>query len=141
MWVSGTVTKFTQDYNCRTVTKFFCNFIHHVEKFIIGSGSFRLLFISLTSISNYLKIYGLNFFFFICVYQDSSTISVGTKFPFPEIYMYQDSSCVSIVSFPEIKIFLNNLRSLKFGNASALKSLPEEIIGNNSQLESLYIRD
>ncbi|KAH9782464.1 putative disease resistance protein [Citrus sinensis] len=52
-----------------------------------------------------------------------------------------DESCVSLVSFPEIKFFLNNLRSLKIGNARALKTLPEEIIGNNSQLESLYIRD
>ncbi|KAH9782475.1 putative disease resistance protein [Citrus sinensis] len=52
-----------------------------------------------------------------------------------------DESCVSLVSFPEIKLFLNNLRSLKIGNARALKTLPEEIIGNDSQLESLYIRD
>ncbi|GAY63342.1 hypothetical protein CUMW_224760 [Citrus unshiu] len=52
-----------------------------------------------------------------------------------------EESCVRLVSVPEINFFPRNLRSLRICNSTALKSLPEEMMENNSQLERLYIRD
>ncbi|KAL9437299.1 hypothetical protein AB3S75_023204 [Citrus x aurantiifolia] len=52
-----------------------------------------------------------------------------------------EESCVRLVLFPEINFFPRNLRSLRICNSTALKSLPEEMMENNSQLERLYIRD
>ncbi|KAH9782669.1 putative disease resistance RPP13-like protein 1 [Citrus sinensis] len=52
-----------------------------------------------------------------------------------------EESCVSLVLFPEINFFPRNLRSLLIKNSTTLKSLPEEMMDNNSQLERLYIRD
>ncbi|KAL9437302.1 hypothetical protein AB3S75_023207 [Citrus x aurantiifolia] len=52
-----------------------------------------------------------------------------------------EESCVRLVLFPEINFFPRNLRSLLINNSTALKSLPEEMMENNSQLERLYIRD
>lgn len=50
-----------------------------------------------------------------------------------------DESRMSLVPFPEVQFLPNNLRSLEIVNSRALKSLPEEMMGNNAQLESLYI--
>ncbi|KAH9726728.1 putative disease resistance protein [Citrus sinensis] len=50
-----------------------------------------------------------------------------------------EESCVRLVSVPEINFFPRNLRSLRICNSTALKSLPEEMVENNSQLKSLYI--
>ncbi|KAH9726580.1 putative disease resistance protein [Citrus sinensis] len=55
---------------------------------------------------------------------------------FPEAVSIEES-CESLVLFPDIKFFHNNLRSLKIGKARALKSLA--MMGNSSQLESLVI--
>ncbi|KAH9782667.1 putative disease resistance protein [Citrus sinensis] len=52
-----------------------------------------------------------------------------------------EESCVRLVLFPEINFFPRNLRSLLINNSTALKSLPEEMMENNSQLERLYIKD
>ncbi|KAL9432059.1 hypothetical protein AB3S75_027134 [Citrus x aurantiifolia] len=52
-----------------------------------------------------------------------------------------EESCVRLVLFPEINFFPRNLRSLLINNNTALKSLPEEMMENNSQLERLYIKD
>lgn len=48
-------------------------------------------------------------------------------------------NCIRLVSFPEISFFPNNLRSLKIESSGVLKCLPEEMMGNNSQLESLHV--
>ncbi|GAY63317.1 hypothetical protein CUMW_224560 [Citrus unshiu] len=50
-----------------------------------------------------------------------------------------EESCISLVSFPEISFFPRNLRYLIISEISTLRSLPEEIVDNNSRLESLYI--
>ncbi|KAH9782677.1 putative disease resistance protein [Citrus sinensis] len=52
-----------------------------------------------------------------------------------------EESCVSLVLFPEINFFPRNLHSLRIYNSTAFKSLPEEMMDNSSQLESLYIKD
>ncbi|KAH9782685.1 putative disease resistance RPP13-like protein 1 [Citrus sinensis] len=52
-----------------------------------------------------------------------------------------EESCVRLVLFPEINFFPRNLRSLLINNNTAFKSLPEEMMENNSQLERLCIRD
>ncbi|KAH9726724.1 putative disease resistance RPP13-like protein 1 [Citrus sinensis] len=52
-----------------------------------------------------------------------------------------EESFVRLVSVPEINFFPRNLRSLRIYNSTAFKSLPEEMMENNSQLERLYIRD
>ena len=52
-----------------------------------------------------------------------------------------EESCVSLVLFPEINFFPRNLHSLRIYNSTAFKSLPEEMVDNSSQLESLYIKD
>ncbi|KAL9432061.1 hypothetical protein AB3S75_027135 [Citrus x aurantiifolia] len=52
-----------------------------------------------------------------------------------------EESCVRLVLFPEINFFPRNLRSLLINNNTAFKSLSEEMMENNSQLERLYIRD
>ncbi|KAL9432130.1 hypothetical protein AB3S75_027199 [Citrus x aurantiifolia] len=50
-----------------------------------------------------------------------------------------EESCISLVSFPEISFFPRNLRYLIISEISTLRSLPEEFVDNNSQLETLYI--
>ncbi|KAH9726473.1 hypothetical protein KPL70_008267 [Citrus sinensis] len=50
-----------------------------------------------------------------------------------------EENCTSLVSFPELKFHSNILRSLKIEKSKAIKSLPEEMMGNNAELESLYI--
>ncbi|XP_024043855.1 putative disease resistance RPP13-like protein 1 [Citrus clementina] len=71
-----------------------------------------------------------------------------TKKPLPEQGLHVitlseevsiEESVISFVSFPEINFFLKNLQSLRIGKARTIKSLPQEIVGNNSHLESLYI--
>ncbi|KAH9782671.1 putative disease resistance protein [Citrus sinensis] len=52
-----------------------------------------------------------------------------------------EESCVSLVLFPEINFFPRNLHCLRIYNSTAFKSLPEEMMDNSSQLESLYIKD
>ncbi|KAJ4723923.1 Disease resistance protein [Melia azedarach] len=50
-----------------------------------------------------------------------------------------EENCISLVSFPEVNFLPNNLRSLKIQNNRTLISLPEEMMGNNTQLEMLFI--
>lgn len=51
-----------------------------------------------------------------------------------------EENCVSLISFPKVIFLMNNQRYLKIENSRALKSLPQEIMGNNSQLEKLCIK-
>ncbi|XP_006478530.2 putative disease resistance RPP13-like protein 1 [Citrus sinensis] len=51
-----------------------------------------------------------------------------------------EENCMSLVSFSEVIFLMNNLRYLKIENSRALKSLPQEVMGNNAQLEKLFIK-
>ncbi|KAJ4723524.1 Disease resistance protein [Melia azedarach] len=51
-----------------------------------------------------------------------------------------EENCVSLISFPEINVLSNNLRSLKIENSRDLKCLPLGMMKNIAQLESLYIK-
>ncbi|KAJ4721732.1 Disease resistance protein [Melia azedarach] len=50
-----------------------------------------------------------------------------------------EENCISLVSFPWANFLPSNLRYLKIQDSRALRPLPEEMTGNSSQLERLYI--